>query len=1006
MTDKRETRKFIFQGIVFPLAALIAVTVIVLCVYNTRLVATAEERVYRLLADSAATRKVSMEERVEASLQQLDIISAGIDWSRDIYTDEKILRELKTFAGQSQFVNVAIGTTDGRLLYQNGEIAYCADRPYYRSAMNGETSAQFLAKGRMSGESVFVFAVPAYDNGSLVGMVVATRTISDISRELVGVTGENQDNFLCDKHGNIVAVPAGKKFKINPGGNIRLYFRSVDSSTEIRENDVSEYTYNGKKYFGVYIQSGLKDIYIFSVTTASYASNIVGLYSRLGNYVTAVIFAIAVLASAIVIIRLIRRINIVNALELERRKKLEEYHSFLNKRSLEYADAIGSFYLNLTRNECDCGKLLPKTMKENSKWSNIKTVDDLCSAVEENIYPADFERYMASLSRDRLIAAFENGTTTLRDEFLFYDYRRRYVWIRIITDLVRDPMTDDLEALTYALNINREKRFEQIGQKLINDSLVAMGLIDLKSGLVFGIKTIGSKVLENYDPESGLDFDSVALRTLETVLSKQDFEYIKSSVCMKNIVAALENSEEYSLTTHLNNGNKESDGYYRISFSYLDERRESIVVSCENITDILASKMDIETGLYNITGFHERVSEWINANPGKRYRVYRYKIDGFNNINAVYGYDEGNRLLREIGNKMRSYNTEDSFAARISDDHFARFCSDGYKTAEECYERLANDFADYPLDYPISFHSGVYDLCEENCDPPMMLYKAYLALQSVEGDFANHVAHYRAGLMQATEKQQQLLSEVKNATDSGQFEVWFQPQFNYVTGKLVGAEALVRWRHPERGLIPPSEFVPLLERSKQITMVDSYVWKNVCRYIRKWKDKGVEVPVSVNVSRVDIRDTRTCETLAEYVEEYGISPAVLRLEITESAYMNETEDLRMAVNAFEKAGFIVEMDDFGAGYSSLNILKELDIDILKLDMKLVSEIGGSNAKNDVIIRTVVEMARSLNIEVIAEGVETKAQAEFLKALGCVNMQGYYFGKPMCVKDFEKTVGGL
>jgi len=142
------------------------------------------------------------------------------------------------------------------------------------------------------------------------------------------------------------------------------------------------------------------------------------------------------------------------------------------------------------------------------------------------------------------------------------------------------------------------------------------------------------------------------------------------------------------------------------------------------------------------------------------------------------------------------------------------------------------------------------------------------------------------------------------------------------------------------------------------------------------------------------------------VEEYGISPAVLRLEITESAYMNETEDLRMAVNAFEKAGFIVEMDDFGAGYSSLNILKELDIDILKLDMKLVSEIGGSNAKNDVIIRTVVEMARSLNIEVIAEGVETKAQAEFLKALGCVNMQGYYFGKPMCVKDFEKTVGGL
>ena len=160
-------------------------------------------------------------------------------------------------------MNVAIDTTDGRLLYQNGEIAYCADRPYYRSALNGETSTQFLAKGRMSGESMFVFAVPAYDNGNLVSTVVATRTISDISRELVGVTGENQDNFLCDKHGNIVAVPAGKKFKINPGGNIRLYFRSVDSGTEIRENDVSEYTYNGKSISAFTYSRGLR-IFTFS----------------------------------------------------------------------------------------------------------------------------------------------------------------------------------------------------------------------------------------------------------------------------------------------------------------------------------------------------------------------------------------------------------------------------------------------------------------------------------------------------------------------------------------------------------------------------------------------------------------------------------------------------------------------------------------------------------------------------------------------------------------------
>ena len=425
------------------------------------------------------------------------------------------------------------------------------------------------------------------------------------------------------------------------------------------------------------------------------------------------------------------------------------------------------------------------------------------------------------------------------------------------------------------------------------------------------------------------------------------------------------------------------------------------MVSCENVTDILEGKLDTETGLYNMAGFDEAVQKWIADNPGRKYRLQRYRIDGFMNINATYGYKVGSRLINDIGKYMRARTGRDSFAAHINADNFVRFCADDSISPESFYEKFLTDFADYELSYPLFLKMGIYDLCEPDCDTLTMSYRANLAIQSIEGDFSRHIAYYSKGLMQATKEEQQMLADVENAVRQGQFEVWLQPQYDYSSGRIIGAEALARWNHPELGMITPGAFIPVLERSRQVGMLDEYVWDKACQYINRWSKKGFNIPVSVNVSRVDIQNLGMCETLINLVKKYDIPPEYLRLEITESAYMNEPHELAAAVAELRAAGFIIEMDDFGSGYSSLNALKDLDIDVLKLDMKLVSEIGDGNEKNDNILRNVVHMANALNMSVIAEGVETEVQAGYLKSINCNYMQGYYFSKPIKAEDIEK-----
>ena len=534
-------------------------------------------------------------------------------------------------------------------------------------------------------------------------------------------------------------------------------------------------------------------------------------------------------------------------------------------------------------------------------------------------------------------------------------------------------------------------------------------LIDVKSGLVCKVSDRIKTKNKGDKKYIGLSYEDRMLKTVCDNVCDIDRARIEESLSLSAVLKALNEKGFCNVEFFTSGRGGENTLCKKITFEYLDEAKDTIILVCEDLTDIMSGEIDSMTGLYNSSGFHNHVTKWIKENPGRKFRVQRYNLDRFRDINGVYGYKIGNKLLADSANCMKKYNSADSFAAHLNADHFVRFLADDFLTAEQCYNNFRECFDGYDLDIPIKLHMGVYDLCENDCDSYIMSYKALLALQSIKGSFSKKIAYYEKGMMTIEREQQELLSDIENAVRKEQFEVYFQPQTDYENGRIIGAEALVRWIHPEKGMLSPAIFIPLLEKSDYIEAVDRYVFEKVCQYMRKWND-GIDgigyIPVSLNLSRNDVYSKGICDTLRTTAEKYGIPTSAIHIEITESAYMEDSETLIAVLKGLREAGFKVEMDDFGSGYSSLNSLKDLDIDKLKLDMKFLSGNDGSG-RGKIIISSVISMAKALDLAVIAEGVETKEQADMLLGFGCNEMQGYYFGRPMPACEYEellKTTG--
>ena len=417
------------------------------------------------------------------------------------------------------------------------------------------------------------------------------------------------------------------------------------------------------------------------------------------------------------------------------------------------------------------------------------------------------------------------------------------------------------------------------------------------------------------------------------------------------------------------------------------------------------SEIDTITGIYNKSAFCHHASELIKNNPDKHYVILRFDIDHYKVFKDIYGIQEGQYLLRSIAKMLEQNQKWIKIYGHLEGDHYI-VCIE--KSYIDMYIEKFADFIKHAIgknypDFEIISRIGLYVVSDPELDINIMCDRALLALYSIKGTFSTSYAYYEDSMRQSLIEEQKIVKEVTLALQSDQFLLYLQPQINYSEKKIIGAEALVRWNHPTKGMILPGRFISLLERNGLISKLDEFIWEAACKQLHSWLDLGFDsIAISVNISRVDIYNLRLCDIICSLVKRYNVPPHLLHLEITESAYMDNSKQLINVVKELQQHGFIVEMDDFGSGYSSLHALKDVPVNVLKLDLKFLR--GNENqSRGGNILSSIVRMTHWLQLPVIAEGVETAEQAEYLKSIGCLLMQGYFFAGPMPVKEFEKLL---
>ena len=429
----------------------------------------------------------------------------------------------------------------------------------------------------------------------------------------------------------------------------------------------------------------------------------------------------------------------------------------------------------------------------------------------------------------------------------------------------------------------------------------------------------------------------------------------------------------------------------------------------EKIQDLITH--DPLTGVLSMDGFRQRAEELIRANPTLPYFLSYNNIRDFKFINDRLGRVAGDDLLKFWAAKSVEYLDEEEAIGRITADRFAvlrKIESDEEILADEknVIEPVRNFFINQGKGINVQICSGIYVLTPEDfieADIDHMLDLARITEKRVRQNRENSFAFCNPEQWEKGKKAADIISNLPSAIENEEIQVWYQPQVNYNTGEIIGAEALCRWNHGKLGQLRPSEIIPILENCGLIFDLDKYVWNKVCQNLKKWNEQGLHRTVSVNVSRVDIREDRDLvEHFNNLIQTYNLSPDQLRIEITESAYVENPELLISTAQALRLNGFKVEMDDFGSGYSSLHMLKEVPVDRIKLDFHFLTASGDSE-KSKTIVSCMIKMINSLGIDLIAEGVETVEQAQFLKSEGAFEMQGYYFYKPMTREEFEKLI---
>ncbi|WP_051538235.1 GGDEF domain-containing phosphodiesterase [Butyrivibrio proteoclasticus] len=540
-----------------------------------------------------------------------------------------------------------------------------------------------------------------------------------------------------------------------------------------------------------------------------------------------------------------------------------------------------------------------------------------------------------------------------------------------------------------------------VGNKKVSDEIISLAMLDSSIGIIC-LDDSGNCIYTNKQAFRMFHIPNELNRMQEFIDSWMIFDNVENG---RNVWSQFYEYEgnDYLYEIHhmpaINEDTKEVIGSCIAFMDITDEAFNTGGIKFRETHDTL-------TGIYNLEGFIKGVRAAISLEPEDTYYLICSNINKFKLVNQLFGMEKGDEVLRSIARGLEKWCRVGDVYARIHGDEFAvfmkksEFDEDRFRTSIHEVAKLIDNSI-----YRLSFQLGIYEIEDVHDSIYEMLDKARMAVDSAVPNKELSIAFYDEEMMKKTLHENEIINSFNLALENGEFHIFLQPQVDK-EGTIIGGEALARWIHPEKGIIPPGMFIGVLEDANLIYKMDQYVWELAAKQLKAWQGTDKEkFSISVNISPKDLQFLDIEVVFSELVEKYGICPGKLNLEITETAIASNIANGIELIGNLREKGFVVEIDDFGSGYSSLNLLKDFAVDVLKLDMKFLDSTK-DKVRTPVIIDHVIKLAQDLKMLVVAEGVETKEQLDMLAGMGCDFFQGYYFSKPVNIDSFEQLEGKI
>ena len=652
--------------------------------------------------------------------------------------------------------------------------------------------------------------------------------------------------------------------------------------------------------------------------------------------------------------------------------------------------------LNLTRNQC---YEVQGCYRDELQLGDCESAEELIRRISQLLdEPKEQETFCQTFSIRHLERVYADGIERQLATYLCGVPEGKPFHLQVWANVYRDVMTGDLEAILYVLDYTEELLHQKIQQVLYDETYQIVGVLNLRSQTIViqrrprGQKKTDARSKDFYEP-----YERFREELLEDYIPQEKRDTAAAAFSEQVILDRLKKDGEYSRTVHF-----VVDGHRRtahVLFRWFRRELDDVLLTIEDVTE--KSEQDSITDVCNRHGFFNRAEYFLkHCEDPTQYAILLFNIRRFKAVNHLVGIDGGDWVLRQYAKMLQYSFLKPELIGRTEADRFVCLVDRKYLEYDRISELCEVEMIYRSRKLQLKSYVGIYLVDGETMAVNEMYDNARIASKHIRDEFVQPYEVFSAEMRSRYLGKNQIVSAFKAAMDAGDFQVYYQPVLSLKTGKIASAEALIRWKFGGKDLHSPGEFLPALEESGQISQLDTFVIQTVRKFQkRRHQQKILTVPISVNLSWMDFYDN----SMMGWLREEFVSPAeeevTLRYEITETSYAALEENRQNILKILRSQGNKIMLDDFGSGYSSFSMLQNYEFDILKLDMGFVRKIE-KNEKVRKIIRAVVDMSHSIGIEVVAEGVETKEQLDYLKGIGCDYIQGYYFSRPLPEQDFE------